>query len=78
MNRLSQWLLGIYEPENFQADEDKDEVLVLIKREDLRSTFISEQSKGELPTAWANITGDSSGEQHPLTMLAEDETTKAN
>ena len=78
MNRLSQWLLGTYEPEDFQADEDKDEVSVLIKREDLRSTFISKQSKKQLPPAWANIIGDSTGEQHPLTMLAEDETTKAN
>ena len=77
MNRLFQWLLGIYEPEDFQADEEKDEILVRIKR-DLQSTFISERSKKELPPAWANITGDSTGEQHPLTMLAEDEITKAN
>ena len=35
-------------------------------------------SKADLPPAWANITGDTEGEQHPLTMLAEDEVTKAN
>ena len=45
MNRLSQWLLGIYEPEDFQAGEDKDEISVLIRREDLRSTFITKQTK---------------------------------
>ena len=78
MNRLSQWLLGIYELEDFQAGEEKDEISVLIKREDLRSIIIVEQSKKELPPTWANITGDSTGEQHPLTILAEDETIKAN
>ena len=46
--------------------------------ENLRTAFILEQSKAELPPAWANITGDTEGEQHPLTMLAEDEVTKAN
>ena len=78
MNRLSQWLLGVYEPEDFIADEETDESLLLIKRENLRSTFITQHSKNVLPPAWKNITGDSSGEEHPLSMLAEDETTKAN
>ena len=78
INRLSQWLLGVYEPEDLIADEETDESSLLIKRENLRSTFITQQSKNELPPAWENITGDSTGEEHPLTMLAEDETTKAN
>ena len=78
MNRLSQWLLGICEPEDFQEDEEENENSLLIKRENLRTTFIAEKSKTELPPAWENISGESAGEDHPLTMLADDEITEAN
>ena len=79
MNRLSQWLLGVYDPEDFQREEGQSEHSLWIKRENLRNTFILEQSKADLSPAWANITGESgAGEPHPLTLLAEDEETQAN
>ena len=78
MNRLSQWLLGIYEPEDFKKKEGQDELSLLIKRENDRTTFINGQSQAELPPAWENITGESTEEAHPLTMLAEVERTRTN
>ena len=79
MNRLSQWLLGVYNPEDFQMGEGQNEHSLSLKRENLRNTFILEQSKADLPPAWANITRESGqGEPHPLTLLAEDEETRAN
>ena len=78
MNRLLQWLLGHYEPEDCQIKEGQDEYSLLIKREHLRTTFINEQRQADISSAWANITGESAEKAHPLTMLAEDKMTKAN
>ena len=78
LNRLTQWLLGEYNPEDFLPEEGQNELALGTRRENLWTAFILEQSKADLPPAWANITGDTEGEQHPLTMLAEDEVTKAN
>ena len=79
MNRLSQWPLGVYEPEDFQSKVGQSEHSLWVKRENLQKTFILEQSKADVPPAWANITGESgAGEPHPLTLLAEDQETQAN
>ena len=79
MNRLLQWLLGLYDPGDFQSEEGQSEQSLWVKRENLRNTFILEQTKSYLPPAWANITGESeAGEAHRLTLLAEDEETQAN
>ena len=40
MNRLSQWLLVMYEPEDFLMEEGLEEYSLLMKRENLRTAFI--------------------------------------
>ena len=59
-------------------EEGQDVYALLIKRENLRTKFINEQGRAELPPAWTDITRASAKEAHPLTMLAEDKRTKAN
>ena len=57
-------------------EEVQNEYTLVIKRENVRTTFITEQGQADL-LARANIT-ESQQRKHPLTMLAEDEMTKAN
>ena len=39
-------------------EEVHEEYFLLMKRENLQTAFISEQSQAELPPAWANTTGE--------------------
>ena len=76
LERLSQWLPGNYEPDDFVAEPEIEGVHAQwVHRTNLRTTFIDRASGSNPDLSWANTTKD---EQHPLEVVKADSKVAAN
>ena len=70
LERLSKWLGGDYEPEDFEEMAAADEHTAWVQRANARRTFLDRTLGTAHDISWANSTLD---EPHPLEVLKTDE-----
>ena len=75
LERLSKWLAGDYEPEDFAEITAADEHTAWVERANARRTFLDRTSGSNHDISWANSTSD---EPHPLEVLKTDESVQEN